>query len=311
MIPTLKDRHNNVYLTDMDITEDTVEKKLNKLKVTKSSGPDGFHPRILSELSKSIKSPLCVIFNKSLQEGRLPESWKDAHVTPIHKKGKKPTPGNYRPVSLTSVVGKMMESIVRDQLVHHMMSNGLFCDAQHGFVPGRSCMTQLLVTMELWSEILDSGCPVDVIYLDFSNAFDTVPHRRLLKKLEAYGIKGDLLTWIENFLSGRRQRVTVNGKLSTWAEILSGIPQGSVLGTVLFVIYINDLPDELVCTAKIFADDTKLFQGISYRDDQTRVQEDLNNLLTWSPEMADGIQQRQMQNTTSRYIKPRLGVLHE
>ena len=95
-------RTSRVYLTDMDITEDTVEKKLNKLKVTKSSGPDRFHPRILSELSKSIKSPLCVIFNKSLQEGRLPESWKDAHVTPIHKKGKKTTPGNYRPVSLTS-----------------------------------------------------------------------------------------------------------------------------------------------------------------------------------------------------------------
>ena len=121
-----------------------------------------------------------------------------------------------------------------------------------------------------------------MLYLDFHNAFDTVPHRRLLKKLDAYGIKGDLLTWIENFLSGRRQRVTVNGKLSTWAEIFSGIPQGSVLGPVLFVIYINDLPDELVCTAKIFADDTKLFQGFSSPDDQTRVQEDLNNLLTWS-----------------------------
>ena len=101
------------------------------------------------------------------------------------------------------------------------------------------------------------------IYLDFHKAFDTVPHRRLLKKLEAYGIKGDLLIWIENFLSGRRQRVTVNGKVSTWAEILSGIPQGSVLGPVLFVIYINDLPDELVCTTQIFADDTKLFQGLS------------------------------------------------
>jgi len=108
-----------------------------------------------------------------------------------------------------------MESIIRDKLVNHMMNNDIFCDAQHGFFPGRSCMTQLLVTLERWTELLDGGDPVDLIYLDFRKAFDTVPHRRLIKKLEAYGIKGGLLTWIENSLSGRRQCVVVNGKLST------------------------------------------------------------------------------------------------
>ena len=183
-------------LIDIEITEDIVEKKLRKLKVNKSAGPDGFHPRILSELSTSIKKPLCILFNKSLLEGRLPVAWKDAHITPIHKKGKQTLPGNYRPVSLTAVVGKLMESIVRDQLVNHMMDNGLFCDAQHGFVPGRSCMTQLLISLELWSEMLDSGAPVDVIYLDFRKAFDTVPYKRLLMKLRAYGFRGGLLTWI-------------------------------------------------------------------------------------------------------------------
>ena len=180
-------------------------------------------------------------------------------MTPIHKKGAKVIPGNYRPVSLTSVVGKMMESIVRDSLVDHMMSHNLFCDAQHGFVPGRSCMTQLLVTLELWSELLDSGAPIDVIYLDFRKAFDTVPHQRLIRKLKAYGITGKLLNWISDFLSGREQRVVVNGNLSSWASILSGIPQGSVLGPILFVVFINDLPDVVRSSVKIFADDTKLF----------------------------------------------------
>ena len=278
----MNDRQENVTLTDIKITADLVEKKLNKLNVTKSAGPDGFHPRILKELSSSIKTPLNIIFNKSIIDGRLPESWKDAHITPIYKKGSKISPGNYRPVSLTSVVGKIMESLIRDQLVEHMMTNNLFCDAQHGFVPGRSCMTQLLISLERWTELLDGGDPVDVIYLDFRKAFDTVPHRRLLKKLEAYGIKGRLLTWIKNFLSGRRQRVVVNGKLSTWAEILSGIPQGSVLGPILFVIFINDLPDDVTCTAKIFADDTKLFHGISSPDDCLQLQGDLNRLVEWS-----------------------------
>ena len=281
-IPPMSKRLESGSLTEIVITPDLVEKKLSKLKVCKSAGPDGFHPRILNELSSSIKEPLWMIFQKSLLEGRLPEVWKNAHITPIHKKGSKTTPGNYRPVSLTSVIGKVMESTIRDQLVRHMMENNLFCDAQHGFVPGRSCMTQLLITLELWSELLDGGDPVDVIYLDFRKAFDTVPHRRLLKKLEAYGIKGGLLTWIENFLSGRKQRVVVNGKLSSWADILSGIPQGSVLGPILFVIFINDLPDEVLCTAKIFADDAKLFRGIRSPEDRMLLQDDLNRLVEWS-----------------------------
>ena len=261
-----------------------IEKKLKKLKITKSAGPDGFHPRVLSELSPSITLPLSIICTKSYVEGRLPVEWKKAHITPIHKKGSKVTPGNYRPVSLTSVVGKLMESVIRDKLVQHMMDQNLFCDEQHGFVPGRSCMTQLFVTLEIWSELLDSGAPVDVVYLDFRKAFDTVPHQRLpvLRKLKAYGIAGKLLNWTEDFLSGRRQRVVVNGKLSTWADILSGIPQGSVLGPILFVIFINDLPDAVISTTKIFADDTKLFRAVKSQEDHEILQQDLDNLVDWS-----------------------------
>jgi len=190
------------------------------------------------------------------------------------------SPGNYRPVSLTSVVGKMMESIIRDKLVKHMMDHNLCCNEQHGFVPGRSCMTQLLVTLEIWSQLIDSGAPIDVLY--FRKAFDTVPHQRLLKKLVSYGVTGKLLDWIKNFLSGRRQRVVVNGELSAWADILSGIPQGSVLGPILFVIFINDLPDVVRSTTKIFADDTKLFRAIRTHEDHEIIQQDLDNLVKWS-----------------------------
>ena len=175
-----------------------------------------------------------------------------------------------------------MESIIRDRLVDHMMEHKLFCDPQHGFVPGRSCMTQLLTTLEIWSEILDSGAPIDTIYLDFRKAFDTVPHQRLLAKLEAYGITGNTLGWIRNFLLERRQRVVVNGKLSAWALILSGIPQGSVLGPILFVIFINDLPDVVTSMVQIFADDTKLFHSVHSPQHHVQLQNDLDNLVEWS-----------------------------
>ena len=143
-------------------------------------------------------------------------------------------------------------------------------------------MTQLIVTIELWTEILDSGAPLDVIYLDFKKAFDSVPHKRLLSKLDAYGIGGPIKEWIKNFLAKRKQRVVVNGELSSWTEVVSGIPQGSVLGPILFVLFINDLPDVITSTAKIFADDTKLFRPILTPEDHQHLQKDLENLIRWS-----------------------------
>ena len=187
---------------------------------------------------------------------------KRATSHPSTQKGNKTAVGNYRPVSLTSVVGRLMETLVRDQIVSHMMENSLFCDEQHGFVPGQSCMTQLLITIEIWTELLDTGAPLDVIYLDFKKAFDSVPHKRLMSKLDAYGIGDPIKEWIKNFLVNRKQRVTVNGIMSSWSEVLSSIPQGSVLGPILLGIFINDLPDAVTSTPKIFADDTKLFRAI-------------------------------------------------
>ena len=176
----------------------------------------------------------------------------------------------------------MMESIVSDHVVKHMWSNELLTDFQHGFVSGRSCSSNLLAVLDAWTDSLDSGLCVDAIYLDFAKAFDTVPHQRLLTKLQGYGIREDVLGWIGQFLQGRRQRVSVNGSRSNWSAVTSGIPQGSVLGPALFVIFINDLPKVVQTTAQMFADDTKLFTSIANEDDREQLQEDLDRLVGWS-----------------------------
>ena len=220
--------------------------------------------------------------NTSLTEKCLPQEWKDAKVSPIFKKGSRSTPGNYRPVSLTSIVCKLTESIIRDHVMQHLVKNELLTSCQHGFVEGRSCVTQLLECLDLWTSILDKGGLVDVVYMNYAKAFDKVAHERLVTKLEGYGITGKVLGWIHNFLTGRRQKVVVNGEESDWAEVLSGVPQGSVLGPVLFICYINDLPEVIHTTVKMFADDTKVFADVSDASNITEIQEDINRLDEWA-----------------------------
>ena len=272
------------YLRNFIISQEAVEEKLAKLNLGKTPGPDKWHPLRLKGIADLISLPLSILFQKSLNEGILPTEWLKACITAIHKKGDKGTADNYRPVSMTSIICKLMVSIVRDKLVEHLVTNELLSNHQRGFVPQRDCMTNLLTCMEKWTEFLERGDSVDVIYTDFSKAFDSVPHQRLLRKLENMGITGNVLEWIRSFLSNRSQCVRVEDELSSWKPVKSGIPQGSVLGPTLFVVFINDMPEVVDNLCELFADDAKLFRDVHLRDEENNVslQNDLNALGGWS-----------------------------
>ena len=269
-------------LTDIEITEDIVRKKLMELNQNKSAGADNQHPRVLKEIADTIVTPVTIIYNKSLDEGYLPQVWRDANITPIHKKGNKAISNNYRPVSLTSILCKTLESIIKDDIIAFLKKYNLLYKFQHAFIGKRSCTTQILEALDCWTKLLEAGEAIDVVYLDFAKAFDKVPHRRLIKKCEAFGIKGKLLKWLEAFVSGRRQRVSVNGSQSAWSDVCSGVPQGSVIGPILFVMFINDMPNNLSNFVSLFADDTKLFGKSTTVADSESIQGDLHKLQEWS-----------------------------
>jgi hypothetical protein len=212
----------------------------------------------------------------------MPEDWKRANITAIFKKGAKNNPGNYRPVSLTSQVGKLCEKIIKDEVVKHLESNKLITDSQHGFRNKKSCLTNLLEFCENIAGVIDDGDPIDIVYLDFQKAFDKVPHVRLLSKLKAHGVGGQVWDWVKEWLFMRKQRVVVNGAQSEWTEVFSGVPQGSVLGPILFTIYINDLDDEIKSKILKFADDTKLTGRVSNDKQRQTIKEDLAVLSNWA-----------------------------
>ena len=204
------------------------------------------------------------------------------YVSPIYKKGARNVAENYRPVSLTSIVCKIMEKFVKVMVLGHLTNHDLLSPKQYGFISGRSTVTKLLCYLEECIEIIVGGGVVDTIYLDFAKAFDTVPRQRLINKLNSYGIIGNILNWITAFLSNRSQIVRVNGAHSKSSQVISGIPQGSALGPILLVIYINDLPDAVNSSKFLFADDTKILRQITTRHDSESLQNDLDSLEDWS-----------------------------
>jgi len=255
---------------------------LQKLQTDKSPGPDGLHPMLLKECASTIAEPLSRIFQQSYETGSLPEDWRIAHVVHIFKKGDRTNRENYRPVSLTCVPCKVMESIIKDALIKHLESNQLLCKQQHGFQKGRSCLTNFLETMESWTQALDNGYGSDVVYLDYRKSFDSVPHQRLLEKLKEFGIKGKLRAWLEDFLMSRTMTVGVRGAFSQLQAVLSGVPQGSVIGPLLFLLFVNELPNWIKNELRMFADDTKIWCPIKTTADSITLQQDLVSLCSWS-----------------------------
>ena len=190
--------------------------------------------------------------------------------------------GNHRPVSLTCLASQLMESCVKDAMLKHLLENNLNTPDQHGFTTSRSCLTHLLETFESWTEDVDQGDSADVILLDFQKAFDKVPKQRLLQKLSAYGIRGKVLEWIADFLSDRKMQIMVRSEYSEWFDVISGVLQGSVLGPILFLIYVNDILETVNSNVKMFADDTKIFRTLKNKSDSEILQADLDNLSEWS-----------------------------
>ena len=267
---------------DLVITEQTVLKELESLDITKSMGPDNLNPRVLHETRQQIAPILTEIFTESWQSGELPPDWKYANISAIHKKDSKSDPNNYRPISLTAICCKIMEKIVKRHIINFLVRNHIICDQQYGFVPGRSTTLQLLRALEDWTTELDAGNEVDIIYIDFQKAFDSVPHKRLLHIIEYYGIRGKALDWITAFLSGRKQRVIVNESHSQWADVTSGVPQGSVLGPVLFLLYINSMANCVSSKLFLFADDAKVYRAVTNQAEHDQLQKDLYELKKWS-----------------------------
>uniref|UniRef100_K7EYU7 Reverse transcriptase domain-containing protein n=1 Tax=Pelodiscus sinensis TaxID=13735 RepID=K7EYU7_PELSI len=264
------------------IHKEQVKNHVGKLDVSKSPGPDEMHPRILKELIEEVSEPLAMIFEKSWQTGEIPEDWKRANIVPIYKKGNKNNPGNYRPVSLTSVPGKIMEQVIKEIICKHLEGNKVIGNSQHGFVKNKSCQTNLIAFFDKITSLVDKGEAVDVIYLDFSKAFDTVSHDILIDKLGKYNLDRATIRWVHNWLDNRSQRVVVNGSKSCWKGITSGVPQGSVLGPVLFNIFINDVDIGIESTLIKFADDTKLGGVATSLEDRDIIQNDLSKLEKWS-----------------------------
>jgi hypothetical protein len=268
--------------TDTLFTHTVIKDKLDKLNKFKSCGVDKVHPYVLASCAESLAEPLLMLFKCSYNTGKLPEVWKLANVTPIHKKGCRSKASNYRPISLTSVVCRVMESIIKDVIMDHLVKNDLISKAQHGFLKGKSCTTNLLEAQDIITKAIEQGYPVDIILLDFFSAFNLVPHARLCRiKLVAHGIIGKLLNWITEFLHDRKQRVVLGEFISAWLSVFSGVPQGSVLGPILFIIFINDLADLLSNNPKKFADDTKLIGVIANPRDVLSVQDDLDRVAEW------------------------------
>ena len=270
-------------LCHLEFTPNSILDALKEIKPFSASPPDCIPAYVLKQCCTSLAYPIWLLWNQSYSKGAVSPVLKNQYITPIFKKGPKSLKENYRPVSITSHLTKVFERLIRKSVADHIDKLELHSENQHGFRKGRSTMSQLLTHVDYILSELCSDREVDAIYLDFSKAFDRVDIEVLLAKLKRYGIGGKIYDWIRAWIKGRHQCVVVDGATSAWIEVLSGVAQGSVLGPLLFLIYILDLESVLDKTmALTFADDTKLIRAIRELSDKNELQLDLLKVSEWA-----------------------------
>lgn len=268
-------------MEEIIINPSGIVKLIDSLKLSSSSGLDNINSKILKNTKHVSSLILALLFTQSLSTGDIPTDWRLGKVIPIRKGGDCRLPSNYRPISLTSVCCKLLEHIIYSHISKFLDHHNFFSECQHGFRSGYSCETQLAFFTHDLHMNLDCNYQTDAIFLDFSKAFDKVPHILLLSKLRALNIRSDIINWITNFLSNRYQCVCANNSFSSFVPVTSGVPQGTVLGPLLFLIYINDLPVSLTSTIRLFADDCVVYRRIVSDADFNNLQADLDRIAYW------------------------------
>ena len=283
VLPSSTNPITDQYLANIEFTKDDIKRIICKLDPNKAHGHDMISIRMLKMSGDAIIEPLFKIFKNCLKCGIFPDDWKKGNIVPIFKKGDKQNIKNYRPVSLLPICSKIFERIIYDNVLKYFLDNNLISPKQSGFRPCDSCINQLLsITHDIFTSF-DNEFEVRGVFLDISKAFDKVWHNGLIYKLKQNGIKDKLLCILIDFLKNRQQRVVLNGQFSSRTKVNAGVPQGSILGPLLFLIYINDLPNGLQFNPKLFADDTSLFATVK---DITTSTVSLNNDLTKISECA-------------------------
>ena len=263
-LPTFLPRGNS-FLGSVNIDAGKVLKMIRSLDPKKAHGCDEISVSMIKMCDNSVVTPLCTIFKTSIETGVYPSIWKKANIIPIHKKNNRQCKNNYRPISLLPIFSKIFEKLVFDEIYDHLSIHGLLTDKQSGFRPGDSTVNQLIsITHQIYKAFDEvPSKETRAVFLDLSKAFDRVWHKGLIYKLQCNGISGDLLVFLKDFLKNRKHRVVLNGKSSDWLTVSAGVPQGSVLGPLFFLIYINDLVENVSCDVRLFADDTSLFSVVN------------------------------------------------